>query len=442
MRELEVGDRGLQAGVGQRARHVERQLAVRARGQVARAELLAEQPLQQEGLLVGGLPAGQRRRARARLLQRAARGGQRLLPRGRHQLGALAHQRLDDPLVGVHVLVAEAAAVAQPAVVDALVVAAEHAHHAVVAHGQLDVAVGGAAGADRARALDVPRPRAEAVRARGERADRAQLDDVAGERRHVRVAVEGADVRVRAALEQDQLVVLGQLLREAHAAVAEDAALAVDRDQRRQLERLLEVALGLDEARRARAPAVGDVLQRALAALVADRAVERVVDEQELDHRALRLVHAVGLRVDDHAVPHRGRAAGLELRDALDLHQAHAAGADRLAELGLVAEDGDLDVAVLGGVDEHRALRRLHLAAVDRERDPVDGRPRHAAVCHRRHRVGAALLGAVDLRDRGAEPVALARGLDVRLELVAEERRSSSRSASPSRRRARTGSCR
>src|SRR6185295_5059545 len=110
--------------------------------------------------------------------------------------------------------------------------------------------------------------------------------DVAGERADVRMAVERADERMRAALEQDQLVVLGDLLRVAHAAVAEDAALAVDRHQRRQLERLLEVALGLDVARRAGAPAVGDALQRALAALVADRAVERVVDEQELDDRA------------------------------------------------------------------------------------------------------------------------------------------------------------
>ena len=293
------------AGSRQRARHVEPQLAARPRGQVAGAEPLAEQALEQERLLVGGVAARQRRRLRARLLQRSARRRQRLLPRRGHQLGALAHQRLDDPLVDVHGLVAEAAAVAHPAVVDLRVVAREHAHDALVAHGQLDVAVRRAARADRARALDVPRPRAEAVRARRQRADRAQLDDVARERADVRMAVERADVAVRAALEQDQLVVLADLLREAHAAVAEDAALAVDRDRRRQLERLLEVALGLDEARRARPPAVRDVLQRALAALVADRAVERVVDEQELDHRALGLVHAVGLRVDDHAVPDR-----------------------------------------------------------------------------------------------------------------------------------------
>src|SRR3712207_8202816 len=42
-------------------------------------------------------------------------------------------------------------------------------------------------------------------------------------------------------VEEHQLVVLGDLLREAHAAVAEDAPLAVDRHERRQRERLLEV---------------------------------------------------------------------------------------------------------------------------------------------------------------------------------------------------------
>src|SRR3954454_12337473 len=108
------------------------------------------------------------------------------------------------------------------------------------------------------------------------------------------MAVERADVGVRAALEQDQLVVLADLLRVAHAAVAEDAALAIDGDRRRQLERLDEVALGLDEARAAAAPAERDVLQRALAAPVAHRAVERVVDEQELDDGLLGLAHALG----------------------------------------------------------------------------------------------------------------------------------------------------
>ena len=88
---------------------------------------------------------------------------------------------------------------------------------------------------------------------------------------------------------------------------------------------------------------------------------------------------ALGLRVHDHAVLDRRGAAGLQLGDALDLDQAHAAGADGVAELGLVAEHRDLDVAVLGGVDEHRVLRRLHLEAIDREGDRLRLGPRHQA---------------------------------------------------------------
>ena len=265
-----------------------------------------------------------------------------------------------DALVDVDRLVGEAALVAEPAVVDLVVVALQHAQDALVADGEAHVALRRAERADRARLLDVPRPRAEAVGPRGERADGAQLDDVAAERRDVRVAVERADERVRAALVQDELVVLADLLAEAHAAVAEDAALAVDRDQRAQRERLLEVALGLDEARDAAAPAERVVLQRALAALVADRAVERVVDEQELEDGLLRLLHPRRVRVHDHAVLDRGRAAGLQLRDALDLDEAHAAGADRRAELRLVTEDRDLDVAVL------RARRRRASRSAER----------------------------------------------------------------------------
>jgi hypothetical protein len=272
---------------------------------------------------------------------------------------AVAHERLRDPLRRVHDLVAEAALVAEPAVVHLLVVPGVHAQDLlVVAHGELDVALRRAERADGARVLDVPRPGAEAVGGGRECADGAQLHDVAAERRDVRAAVVRAHVGVVGALEEDELEVLGHLLGEAHAAVAEDAALAVDRHERAELERLAEVALGLDEARAAGTPTERDVLQRALAALVAHGAVERVVHEQELDDRVLRLLHAIRAGDHHHAVLDSRRAGGLELRDALDLHEAHAARANGLAELRLVTEHRDLDVAVLGAVDEHRALGR------------------------------------------------------------------------------------
>src|SRR5207253_3587893 len=121
--------------------------------------------------------------------------------------------------------------------------------------------------------LDLPRARLEAVLRRGEGADGAELDDVAGERRPVGLVLEGRDQRLRAAVARDQLAVLGDRLREARAAVAEDAALAVEGDRRRDRDRLLEGALGEGHARVAGPVAEGQVLQRALAALVADRAV-------------------------------------------------------------------------------------------------------------------------------------------------------------------------
>ena len=144
-----------------------------------------------------------------------------------------------DPLLGVEHLEAVAAAVAEPAVVDLGVVAGEHPLHLLVADGEADVALARAERADRAGLLDVPGPGAEAVGVAGQRPDRAEVGDVAVEGRDVGAVVEGADEGAVAALEQLQLLVLGDLLAEAHAAVAEDAALAVDRDQRRELDRLL-----------------------------------------------------------------------------------------------------------------------------------------------------------------------------------------------------------
>src|SRR5207244_6380126 len=95
-------------------------------------------------------------------------------------------------------------------------------------------------------------------------------------------------------VERDELAVLGDALGEARAAVAEDAALAVEGDRRRDRDRLLEGALREGHARVAGAPAEGEVLERALAALVADGAVERVVDEDGLERRLLPLGGPLG----------------------------------------------------------------------------------------------------------------------------------------------------
>ena len=157
----------------------------------------------------------------------------RLVPGDRAEAAvAGADHRPGDPVGRVEHLEGEAALVAEPAVVDLGVVAGVHPQDPLVADREADVALARAERADRACLLDVPGPGAEAVGVGGQRPDGAELDDVAVERGDVGPLVEGADERVVAALEQLELLVLGDLLAEADAAVAEDAALAVDRHQR------------------------------------------------------------------------------------------------------------------------------------------------------------------------------------------------------------------
>ena len=87
-------------------------------------------------------------------------------------------------------------------------------------------------------------------------------------------------------------------------------------------------ALGLAVAPFAARPfLVGVVLQLALAGLIADRAVERVVDEQHLEHALARVERLLGMHVHDLPFGHRRRARRRELRRLLDFDEAHAADA-------------------------------------------------------------------------------------------------------------------
>ena len=124
--------------------------------------------------------------------------------------------------------------------------------------------------------------------------------------------------------------VAGDLVGEAGAAVAQDAALAVEQHEIADRDRLLEVPLLLDVAALARTVAERLVLQRALAALVAHRAVERVVGEQQLDDAFLRLRDR-GARCRPSCRGDRDHARRLQRRAAtgVDLDQAHPAHSDR-----------------------------------------------------------------------------------------------------------------
>src|SRR5438309_65964 len=81
---------------------------------------------------------------------------------------------------------------------------------------------------------------------------------------------------------------------------------------------------------------------------------EGVVDEEELEHPVLGLLHLVGGRAHLLAVGHGDEAGGLEGVAARppDLHEAHAAHAHRLHP-GVVAEPRDVGARPLRGRDDH-----------------------------------------------------------------------------------------
>ena len=108
------------------------------------------------------------------------------------------------------------------------------------------------------------------------------------------------------------------------------------------------------------------VLQIAFATLIADRAIERVIDQQELHHPLLCLDRLGRVGENDHAVGCRHCARRDRLWRFLHLHETHPAiSGDR--EPLMVAKVGNLDPRMFAGLQDRVAGRHLDVAAVDRQ---------------------------------------------------------------------------
>ena len=220
--------------------------------------------------------------------------------------------------------------------------------------------------ADSGDMIHLPGPRFVAIAAAGERAHGANVDAHAA-----LFAVElvvpyiGDDHRVCAAVLHAERPHIHAFAAHADAAVAEDAARAVVKDGRRPL-LLVAMVLGLGVEAFARAILEGHVLQFALAAGIADGAVERVVAEEQLDRGLARLRDFGRLGDEDLAFGDGGGAGGLQLGNFFLAHDAHAAGGLQ-REAGIVAESRNLDAGLAARVNEQRSRGRGELFSVDCE---------------------------------------------------------------------------
>ena len=188
---------------------------------------------------------------------------------------------------------------------------------------------------------------------------------------------------------------LGDLIAEADAARAHDAALVIQADARADIDVLGLLRFVLTETAFTLAVLDAELLQTTLARLIADRAVERMVGEQELHHTTTALLgelafgadaHALadGVGAGDHGARHPadlgkavlvflGLGAGSGTRRHAHLDEAHTAVARR-AELRVVAVVGHLGLHLLTGLDHARAFGELVPSAIDLHIDHVHGR--------------------------------------------------------------------
>ena len=254
--------------------------------------------------------------------------------------------------------------VADPLLVHVVADARKDAHDLALADIEANVRAHRVHDVDARDAAKLPRPALERLRLLQQCADRADVGKVAGHLRRHRPFQVGGDLAVFAAVQHAQRGNAGHFLGEADATRALDAAGHRSLDDRAHIF-VVDGALVLLEAGERSAIGHRLVLEVALAALVADRAVERVIDEQELHHPFARLLHHRGVGADGLAVGSRKRATRLRLgRSRSDLDEAHAAIAGDRQPL-VIAEARDFLPGELAGLQDGRALWDLDLNAVD-----------------------------------------------------------------------------
>ena len=218
--------------------------------------------------------------------------------------------------------VIQTARVAHPAGIDGVVLARLVAINFFLARADDDVAARRAARADAFGFLQKPDAHLETKILRRERADGTDVHGVE------RVIVVENFSRIRrervptAAIDDAERVIADDVLRETDAARAKDATLVVEHDARTEVDGLGLVNFWFDEAARALAVIHGIFLQLALAGLIADRTVERMIDEQKFQNAFAHLFHAGRRSVNFHAGRNRRRACDGRTRRLRDLRRA------------------------------------------------------------------------------------------------------------------------
>ena len=272
--------------------------------------------------------------------------------------------------IGVEGFVRKAVAIRNPAFVDGFVLHGNHPHDPMVLDLNDQIRAGRIVRADRLAAGQFPSPRAVPERLAGQRTNGTQIDHVAGQLRINRATNKGLDLRMLAAVGHAEFHGAGHFLTEPHATGAVNAAAhLLHRDQRSHLlvehHPLFFLIAGIRTA-----IADGKILQLTLTALVANGAVQWMIDQQKFHDRFLRLDGLVASGADHHALRDRCGAGRHRLGRLLHIHQTHPA-VGRDAQLLVIAEVRNESPYLLGSMHHHAAFKHFNFLSVKFDFDHV-----------------------------------------------------------------------
>ena len=111
---------------------------------------------------------------------------------------------------------------------------------------------------------------------------------------------------------------------------------------------------------------IGLILQITLTTLIADRAIQRVIDQQKFHHATPRIAHHGCVREYLHPIHDRIGAGSDRLWRLFHFHQAHAAIAGN-TQAFMIAEARDFLARSFAGLQHGRPVRDFHFNAVNRD---------------------------------------------------------------------------
>ncbi len=278
---------------------------------------------------------------------------------------------LSDPVFTLGEIVSPAGLVANPAVVHQVVGPGGDALHFVESCAERHVAVAGAMTAQGIGVGEIPRPRSETEIGIGECTNGTDIDHVAGEPGVVWLFVEGGHAVLESTVEHNQRLIFFNDVAVARTPLASDAPFAVDGNHRTERRGFFAVKTVVLHARIRRAELERVVLKRTLAALVAYRTIQRMVEESELQHALLRFFDFFRVGLDDHALTDRHRACSHHLRHLLHFDQTHPATAEG-SEFFVVAENRNFYIHRFGGIHHHGPFGNRYGFAVDGQGDGIN----------------------------------------------------------------------